>query len=169
MREGLVVSLRNLLVRRGILILLAAICVFFIFNRLMATEEARIAKVIHKYARAVEKRSLTSFQWHIHMGYSDSRGMDRRMLLGMLKSYFDHAEAIGVRIVAIDVEVESEDTATAGVRFVMENLSESRIREEQEEEGGFVVDLVFEKQDRSWQIIQAEPGGEYASLSNVWR
>jgi hypothetical protein len=129
----------------------------------MNSEEERVMRVLESGRRSVEAGSIFTLNNLLAANYRDSSGLDRQMVLGVLKDLFDQTKTRAVIFGPVQIELEDEH-ATANVQFFFDaqltdahskyqrHLSESRDDMQS-------IEVLLQKRKRGWEIVETRHQG----------
>jgi hypothetical protein len=137
------------LIALGVVAVAAAI---FVAMRLMVTDRDRVARVIRRLAREVERRDAGSFCLLLTDDYTDSSGHDRAALRERLTVGLPQLQSVSVRLDELKIEVR-EDTAKAD--FVANVVARTRF-DDRDWRWPSQVRLRLRKQNGEWRVYEAE-------------
>lgn len=121
-------------------------------RRLLVTDRQRVARVVGRLQRHLERRDAASFCLLLSDDYTDAHGHNRAAMREALTGGLPQLETLSVRVEALEVEVAG---ASARVEFVARTVARGRGRRSAWR-WTTPVRLRLRKREREWRVCGAE-------------
>jgi hypothetical protein len=121
-------------------------------RRLLVTDRQRVARVVGRLQRHLERRDAASFCLLLSEDYADAHGHNRAAMREALTSGLPQLETLSMRVEALEIEVTG---ATARAEFVARTEARGRGRQSAWR-WTTPVRLRLRKREGEWRVCAAE-------------
>jgi len=142
---------------RPVLWAFAIVILYFWFQDIFSTEEARIRKFILRGRQAAEAKNILACADMVAANYHDKYGNDRQSLIYVGRRVFDYYKTIFVSIRSMDIKLD-DSKKNASVEFtgqvIFETTENNKERIFEGESGQGRIKLI--KEGRLWLLLEIE-------------
>ena len=141
-------------VTRAVALAVLALAIWWLWQRVFATDETRIKRLIGSMTQAVERGNLLRLEDAIASDYSDGFGLDKSSVLGAIRSFRSTYEQMFIILSDMEIRVEP-DHQTAEAVFIAKVLARAKGTTDAELRTDRYR-LQFRKTDQGWKLYRAE-------------
>jgi hypothetical protein len=140
---------------RVVLVGMAALVIWQVWQRVFVTDETRIKKQIAAMTGAVEKGNLLRLSDAVAADYSDDSGMDKSTLLGEVSAFRSPYDSLSIHLSDLIITIDP-DHRKAHAEFIAKVIAKAKGSSSENEVHGGQMRLFFRKDDAGWELIRAE-------------
>jgi len=128
---------------------------WWLWQRVVVTDETRVKRQIAAMERAVERGDLLRLEGAIAQDYGDEWGLDKSALLGAARAFHQQYEALFIHIGDLTVAV-GPDHENASAVFIAKVIAKTSGSATETEVRAERLRLFFRKSDRGWRLTRIE-------------
>ena len=140
---------------RILLVMAMAGMVWWLWQRVFVTDEARVKRQISLMTGAVEQGNLLRLEGALAGDYNDEFGLDKSSLLGAVRSFRAQYDAVFIHLADLTVTVEPNHQKAQAV-FIAKVLAKQKGGAGETEVHTERFRLFFRKSDDGWKLVRAE-------------
>lgn len=140
---------------RIVLVGVAALIIWQVWQRVFVTDETRIKRQIAVMTSAVEKGNLLRLSDVVATDYSDDSGMDKSTLLVEVRAFRSPYDSLSIHLSEVTVTVDP-DHQKAHAEFIAKVIARNKGGSSENEVHSGQMRLFFRKDDAGWELIRAE-------------
>jgi hypothetical protein len=140
-----------------ILALIASGVTAYVAVQLLTTERERVARVVQRMARRIEKRDAAGFCLCLAEDYRDSNGHNRASLRELLSRGLPYLTSVSVALTEVQIAVQDGEPKTARAEFEGSVAAQGQGRQGLEPwRWRSRVRLHLRKLDGEWRVAEAD-------------
>ncbi len=137
------------------LVLIWVAFVYILGTRVFISEETKVKKQIERGRKALQNESFLTISSLIDVDYRDRDGRTREELLAAVRSFFQQADDLDIKIISERVMVE-DSHAEAYVRFTVSATIDGVRFQSIDREGYSEIWLRLSKKQGSWKLVESK-------------